>query len=182
MCVYSSMLYRENNMLAKCVLLLLCYHQLLGGAVSEFTPTVYGIESTAKCGQYNPLHNEQLNQVLWQFQQRLPTHNLSEPQINQNTTLPKHNSSCKAYSIASHQLPQATTISLLPTAPLLLHWSTVTWRGPIVEERKAGRELHMSTWHNLVRPAHKDWTKVFMVKHVPTSFHLDAQEHCFLCK
>ena len=96
MCVYSSTLYRENNMLAKCVLLLLCYHQLLGGAVSEFTPTVYGIESTAECGQYNPLNDEQLNQVLRQVQQRLPTSTLSDPQLNQNTTLPKHNSSCKS--------------------------------------------------------------------------------------
>ena len=126
-------------MLAKCVLLLLCYHHLLGGAVSEFTPTVYGIESTAECGQYNPLNDEQLNQVLRQVQQRLPTSTLSDPQLNQNITRP-----VKAYSIASHQLPQATTTSLLPTA-ILLHWSTVTWRGPTVEEREAGRGWLMST-------------------------------------
>ena len=196
MCMHSSMLYRENNMSAKCVLLLLCYHQLLGGAVSEFTPTVYGIKSTAECGQYNPLHDEQLNQVLWQFQQGLPTHNLSEPQLNQNATLPKHNTSCKSILNCFPSAPSGyynitTTNSTTTTALVYCDMEGTNcgreegWRRGRLEERKAGRELHMSTWHNLVRPAHKDWTKaqlVFMVKHVPTSFHLDAQEHCFLCK
>ena len=39
----------------------------------------------------------------------------------------------------------------------LVFRSTVTWRGPTVEEREAGWGWLMSTWHNLVLPAHKDW-------------------------
>ena len=48
-------------MLVKCVLLLLCYHLLVGGA---FTPTVYYIESSAECGQYNPHNDEELKKAL----------------------------------------------------------------------------------------------------------------------
>ena len=129
MCMHSSMLYRENNMSAKCVLLLLCYHQLLGGAVSEFTPTVYGIKSTAECGQYNPLHDEQLNQVLRQVQQRLPTRNLS----------------CKSILNRFPLAPSGHYNITTTNSTTIMHWSTVTWRGPTVEEREAGRELHTST-------------------------------------
>ena len=57
----------------------------------------------------------------------------------------------------THQFPQAITTSLLPMA--LPYWSTVTWREPTVEEREAGRGWFMSTWHDLVLPAHKDWKK-----------------------
>ena len=56
----------------KCVLLLLCYHLLLGGAVSEFTPTVYSIKSSAECGQYNPLHDQELKEKLTETVVRLP--------------------------------------------------------------------------------------------------------------
>ena len=56
----------------KCVLLLFCYHQLLGGAVSEFTPTVYTITSSSSCGQYDPMQDEQLMEALQQAVEQLP--------------------------------------------------------------------------------------------------------------
>ena len=58
-----------TNMLSKCVLLMLCYHQLLGGAVSEFTPTVYPakILSSAQCGLSNSLHYENIRETLQQI-------------------------------------------------------------------------------------------------------------------
>ena len=49
-------------MLLKCVLLLLCYHLLVGGA--SFTPTVYSIKSSAECGLYNPRNDEGLKRAL----------------------------------------------------------------------------------------------------------------------
>ena len=58
-------------MLLKCVLLVFCYHQLLGGAVSEFTPTVYPAKISSQCGQ--PLNDdEQLLESLQQVEQQLP--------------------------------------------------------------------------------------------------------------
>ena len=48
-------------MLVKCVLLLLCYHLLLGDAL---TRTVYSIESSAECGQYNSRNDEGLKKAL----------------------------------------------------------------------------------------------------------------------
>ena len=57
--------------LIKCVLLVFCYHQLLGGAVSEFTPTVYPAKISSQCGQ--PLNDdEQLLESLQQVEQELP--------------------------------------------------------------------------------------------------------------
>ena len=65
-------------MLVKCVLLLFCYQLLLGGAESEFTPTVYpAIVSSSQCGQYNPLHEKDLMATLEHIQQRIPTPNTS---------------------------------------------------------------------------------------------------------
>ena len=58
-------------MLLKCVLLVFCCHQLLGGAVSEFTPTVYPSKISSQCGQ--PLNDdEQLLESLQQVEQQLP--------------------------------------------------------------------------------------------------------------
>ena len=64
-----------NNMSIKCVLLVLCYHLLLGGAVSEFTPTVYPakILSSSQCDQGNPLYDQQLIEVLNQILQQIPS-------------------------------------------------------------------------------------------------------------
>ena len=74
-------------MLVKCVLLLLCYHLTLGGAVSEFTPTVYTAQilSFSKCGHHNSLHDEQLRQALQPVKQHIS---------NQHT--PSNHSSCKS--------------------------------------------------------------------------------------
>ena len=60
-------------MLVKRAVLLLCYHLLLGGAVSKFTPTIYPakIFSSSQCGQYS-MFNEQLREVLQQIQQEIP--------------------------------------------------------------------------------------------------------------
>ena len=59
-------------MVTKRILLLLCYHQLLSGAVSKFTPTVYPAKILSSwCGQYNPYH-EQLREVLRQIEQNIP--------------------------------------------------------------------------------------------------------------
>ena len=62
-------------MVIKCVLLVICYHLLLGAA-SEFTPTVYPAKviSFSQCGQRNSLHDQQLIEVLKQVQQQLPCH------------------------------------------------------------------------------------------------------------
>ena len=58
-------------MLLKCVLLVFCYHQLLGGAVSEFTPAVYPAKISSQCSQ--PLNDdEQLLESLQQVEQQLP--------------------------------------------------------------------------------------------------------------
>ena len=60
-------------MLVKCVLLLLCYHLLVGGAVSEFISTVYPakIMSSSQCGKHNTLHDEQLRQALQPIKQHI---------------------------------------------------------------------------------------------------------------
>ena len=58
-------------MSVKCVLLLLCYLLLLSGTVSEFTTTVYSIESSTECEQYNSLHDEQLMKILMETAIRL---------------------------------------------------------------------------------------------------------------
>ena len=56
----------------KLVLLVLCYHQLLGGAVSEFTPTVYPAKISLQCGQ--PLNDdEQLLESLQKVKQHIPS-------------------------------------------------------------------------------------------------------------
>ena len=76
-------------MLIKCVLLLLCYHLLLGGAVSEFIPTVYPakIVSSSQCGQQYHFRDEQLRQVLQPIKQHI-NHQLSQTthQLSQTTT------------------------------------------------------------------------------------------------
>ena len=56
----------------RCALLLLCYHQLLGGVVSEFTPVVHTKTSSSQCGQYDPLQDEQLIMTLEQVAEQLP--------------------------------------------------------------------------------------------------------------
>ena len=60
-------------MVTNCVLLLLCYHLLLSGAMSKFTPTAYPakILSSYQCGQYRPYH-EQLSEALQQIEQNIP--------------------------------------------------------------------------------------------------------------
>ena len=60
-------------MQVKCFLLLLCYHLLLGGAMSDFTTTVYPAKvfSSSQCGQYSPYH-EQLREVLQHIEQNIP--------------------------------------------------------------------------------------------------------------
>ena len=76
-------------MSVKCVLLLLCYHMLLGGAVSEFTPTVYSIESSAECGQYKPLHDQELKNELIETFARLPLiHRSCAAILNGNPSAP----------------------------------------------------------------------------------------------
>ena len=55
----------------KCVLLLFCYHQVLGGAVSEFTPTAYPAKISSQCGQYDPLQDEQLVKTLQQVKNHI---------------------------------------------------------------------------------------------------------------
>ena len=77
--------------LVKCVLLLLCYHLPLGGAVSEFTSTVYSTESSADCGQYNPLHDQGLMKELIETVARIPrtgTHWSCAAILNGNPSAP----------------------------------------------------------------------------------------------
>ena len=56
-------------LLAKCVLLLFCYHQLLGGAVSKFTPNAFPAKISSQCGQYDHHHEELLLEALQQVKQ-----------------------------------------------------------------------------------------------------------------
>ena len=51
-------------------LLLFIYRLLLGGAESEFTPTVYSTETTSQCGQYNTTQDEDLMTALQQIAQQ----------------------------------------------------------------------------------------------------------------
>ena len=75
--------------MVKCVLLLLCYHLLLGVAVSEFTPTVYPakILPSSQCGQYSPSH-EQLREVLQQIEQKIPKNNTSKSILDNYPSAP----------------------------------------------------------------------------------------------
>ena len=59
--------------LIKCVLLVSCYYQLICGAVSEFTPTVY-TTSSQQCGQYDPMQDEELLESLQQIKKQLQLH------------------------------------------------------------------------------------------------------------
>ena len=62
-------------MLVKCVLLL-CYNLLLGGAVSEFTPSVFPAQilSSSQCGHRSFIHDEQLRQALQLVKLHLSIH------------------------------------------------------------------------------------------------------------
>ena len=71
----------------KSALLLLCCH-LMGGAVSDFVPTVYKAQSmsSAECtGHHNPFHEEKLIEILQQVEQHIR---------DQSTT--SNHSSCKS--------------------------------------------------------------------------------------
>ena len=104
-----------------CVLLLICYHLLLGGAVSEFTPTVYSIESSAECGQYNPLHDQELKKKLIETVARLPrTHRSCAAILNGNPSAPSG-----YYNITT---TNGSSIQVYCDI----------WRGPTVEEGLAG--------------------------------------------
>ena len=76
-------------MLAKCVLLLLCYHLLLCGALSEFITTAYPPKIvSSQCGQHN-YFDEQLTNLLRQIKQQLLVQNASCKSIlNGNTSAP----------------------------------------------------------------------------------------------
>ena len=60
-------------MLVRCVLFMLCYHLLLGGAVTKFTPTVYPAKtlSSSHCGQDSSLQDHLLIEALQNIQQHL---------------------------------------------------------------------------------------------------------------
>ena len=75
--------------MVKCVLLLLCYHLLLGDAVSEFTPTVYPtkILPSSQCGQYSPSH-EQFREVLQQIEQKIPKNNTCKSTLDNYPSAP----------------------------------------------------------------------------------------------
>ena len=73
--------------LIKCVLLVSCYHQLLGGAVSEFTPTVY-TTSSQQCGQYDPMQDEELLESLQQIKKQLQPHSSCKSIYNPDPSSP----------------------------------------------------------------------------------------------
>ena len=102
----------------KCVLLLFCYHQLLGGAVSEFTPTVYTTTSS-KCGQYDPLQDERLMETLQQVKKHI---------------LPP---SCKSIYDADPSSSSGYYNITIGNGSVVLVYCE--WRTPTVEEREAGQ-------------------------------------------
>ena len=67
--------------LIKCVLLVFCYHQLICGAVSAFTPTVY-TTSSQQCGHYDPMQDEELLESLQQIKKQLHPHSSCESIYN----------------------------------------------------------------------------------------------------
>ena len=86
-----------------------------------FTPVVYNAKvlPSSQCDQSDPFEdNQQLMEALKMAQKQLPP-----PECNPSTTC----------SDILRSNPQATTRWRLPIAR-----STVTWRGPTVEEREAG--------------------------------------------
>ena len=69
-----------------------CYHLLLGGgAVSEFTSTVYPaqIHIFSQCGHHNHFHDEQLRQAPHQTpSQHISNHSSCKPIVNVNPSAP----------------------------------------------------------------------------------------------
>ena len=61
----------STRMLLTCICAMLVFCHMLGGAASEFTPTVYSIESTAECGQYHHINDVQLMKKLSETTARL---------------------------------------------------------------------------------------------------------------
>ena len=71
-------------LLVKCVLLLLCYHQLLCGAVSEFTPNAFPAKIFTQCGQFDHLHEELLLEALQKIELQVQVHSSCKSIYNAN--------------------------------------------------------------------------------------------------
>ena len=121
---------------------LLMLDLLLCGALSELTPPAFPAKIVSfQCSQHSHF-DEQLTNVLGQIKQQLPVQNASYKSILDN--YPSAPSGC--YHI--------TTTIIQVYCDMM---------GPTVEKRKTGWGRLMSTWHNLVLPAHKDWIKEMLV-------------------
>ena len=83
-----------NQMRMLAVFLFLYYHHLLSGVASEFTPVVYTTTSS-RCGQYDPLQDEQLMEALQQAKEQLPN----------QTSLMVNDSSCKSIRDSNPSAP-----------------------------------------------------------------------------
>ena len=119
-------------MLAKCAPLLLCYHLLLYGALSEFTPTDYPAKIVSShCGQHNHF-DEQLSNVLRQIKQQLPVQNVSCKSILDN------------YPSAPCRLLPHHYYQWLLCSGLLRHGGDQLWRRGRLDE--GGLCQHDTTW------------------------------------
>ena len=87
-----------------------------------FTPTVYSIESSSEFGQYKPLHDQELKKKLTETVARLPRiHRSCADILNGNPSAP------------------SGYYNIITTNGSSIQVYSVTWRGPTVEEREAGR-------------------------------------------
>ena len=77
--LYHRKYFNQRMLVVKCVLLLFCHHQLLGGvAMSKFTPTVHPITSSFQCGQYDTQQDELLMETLQQVKNHIQVHSSCE--------------------------------------------------------------------------------------------------------
>ena len=116
-------------MATKLVCLLISSYLLLAGdyhAVSGFTPVIYSSESSStECGQSDPLQDEE---ALSKIHQELGPPGCNYPR----------NRSCLEILHCFPSAPSGYHEIRVPNGSLLYYRSTVTWRGPTVEDKEAG--------------------------------------------
>ena len=140
-------------MLVKCVLLLLCYHLMLGGAASEFIPSVYPAQSmsSAECtSQHKPFHDEKLIEILQQVKQH----------IRDRFTTSNH-SSCKSILDDNPSAPSGYYYITSPNGSAVQVYCDM--EGTHCGGEGGWTRVAMLTWPRLVLPVLKDWNKRYLM-------------------